>query len=175
MARGTRIRPAFITPRWPNPGEGDFAADAEAFVLSTMRFYASRAGWHRRFYRLSGILVIVVGAALPLLTSLDFAGKNLAISLAGAAVAITTALRAFYRWDTSWVLLRRTELELFQAYFAWKAEPAADRNQAARDLIDRIYAIRWAESVQFFKNLPEPAKAADYSSVTGFAGRNPVA
>jgi hypothetical protein len=60
-------------------------------------FYDVRADWHRRCDRLSGILVILTAASLPVLTSLEYPGKSLTISLVGMLVAALTGLRAFYR------------------------------------------------------------------------------
>src|ERR1700751_5974334 len=72
-----------------------FASQAEAWVRRIRKNYDDRANRHRIWYRSSGITVIVAGASLPVLTTIDYTGKNLAISLAGVLVAALTALRAF--------------------------------------------------------------------------------
>jgi len=155
----------------PDPAEAGFPAAAEAYALSVREFYDSRAWWCRRLYRLSGILVILVGATLPLLSTLDYAHKEITVSLAGIVVAVMTSLRAFYRWDQSWVLLRNTEIVLTNAYLAWKgsteeATEATDerqqraRNQAAIALIAKVSSIRQGEAESFFKDLSYPQPGA---------------
>ncbi|WP_179079667.1 DUF4231 domain-containing protein [Streptomyces rectiverticillatus] len=150
-------------PRWRNSEEG-FTAAAERYVLDVIDFYDVRAGWHRRLYRLSGAVVILVGAALPVLTALEFPGKSVAISGAGFLVAITTALKGLYRWDVSWILLRETEIELTRVYLAWRAgglgpERSDGASRSAHSLLDAVFRIRDRESSEFFKNLPDPGPA----------------
>ncbi|MFF7725170.1 DUF4231 domain-containing protein [Streptomyces sp. NPDC008001] len=162
----------FSAPRWRN-SEAGFTDAAERYVLEVIDFYNVRAAWHRRFYRLSGAVVILVGAALPVLTALDFPGKSGAISAAGFLVAITTALKSLYRWDVSWILLRETEIELTRVYLQWRAGGIGpDRGDAssrsANALLDEVFRIRRRESSQFFKNLPDPGPAVQ--PVNGPAG-----
>ncbi|UCM88817.1 DUF4231 domain-containing protein [Streptomyces marincola] len=153
------MRRPTATPRWRRPPE-NIAASAEQYVLDVIAFYDRRARWHRRLYRFSGTVIILAGAALPLLTTLDFPGRDGTIAGVGSLVAVTTALRALYRWDVSWVLLRDTEIQLTHTYLAWRTR--ADRGQdapapAPEELLERIYRIRRSESSEFFKNLPDPA------------------
>lgn len=156
----------------PDPAEVGFPAAAEAYVLRVREFYDARAWWCRRLYRMSGMLVILVGSALPLLSTMDYAYKEPTVSIAGIAVAVVTSLRAFYRWDQSWVLLRNTEIILTKTYLAWKgsAEETTEatdehrrlaRNQAAIALIAKVSNIRQGEAESFFKDLsyPQPGLA----------------
>ncbi|SFR06796.1 Protein of unknown function [Lentzea waywayandensis] len=142
-------------------------ATADAYGTWLRSFYDVRARWHRLFYRLSGTLVILVGAALPVLTSLDYPGKAVTISLAGVAVAGLTGLRAFYRWDQSWILLRNSEMAVTAAYLEWKTTPgnfpaAEDVSQrvvqekAASAFIDKLGDLRQREATVFFKDMAFP-------------------
>jgi hypothetical protein len=130
------------------------------------------ARWHRRCYRLSGILVILLGGALPILASNHFTGKDLLVALIGFAVATITALRGFYRWDSGWVLMRETEFILTKRYMAWKAlqvtEPAPEvlRKETSKLLADLV-AIREKEARSFFKELPLPAKDSESRTAAG--------
>jgi hypothetical protein len=144
---------------WQSTTPERFAEQAEAYFLRVRDFYDARARWHRRFYRVSGILVIVLGGALPLLASSSWESKDVLVSLTGFVVASVTALRGFYRWDASWVLLRGTEIALTRHYLAWKGvqnEQATtdDRRAAALTLLDKLLDIREDESKSFFKDLP---------------------
>jgi hypothetical protein len=141
----------------PDPAE-DFPGFAEAYALRVRAFYDSRAKWHRRFYRLSGVIVILSGVSLPVLASTSYTHKNFVVSCAGALVAALTALRAFYRWDQGWVLLRQTELAITKTYSEWKG---ALRDQPgpteARNLLIEIAEIRHGEAEAFFKDLTFPS------------------
>lgn len=144
---------------WSTTTPDRFSAQAEAYVLRVRAFYDSRARWHRRFYRLSGIIVIVLGGALPLIAASEWSNSDLLVSVTGFTVATVTALRGFYRWDSSWVLLRATELAITRRYLRWKAEQdgsgaaGADRERAAALLWDML-SLRENESKNFFKDLP---------------------
>jgi hypothetical protein len=165
------FRPPFPN-RLPDPGSAGFAEAVESYLLRLRSFYNSRAIWHRRFYRLSGILVILVGATLPLAASLDYAGKELLVSLLGVAVVVITALRAFYRWDQSWILLRGTEMAITTAWWDYcaaldEAAEGADeqarlagRRDAARTLIRALNEIRRRESESFFRDISFPGEGA---------------
>lgn len=149
-----------------------YAADAENYVRRIRENYDARANGHRRYYRASGILVIVAGASLPILTTLDYEGKELAVSLIGVLVSVVTALRAFYRWDQIWALLRVTEFSVSQAYWEWRRSidgrldatdaVITDKNREATALLlEKVAEIRSNEAISFFKDLPFPQKHYD--------------
>jgi hypothetical protein len=141
---------------------------ADAYATRLRAFYNSRAAWHRRFYRLSGVLVVLTGAGLPLLANLQYAGKNIVVSIAGTTVAVFTALHAFYRWDQSWILLRSTEMAVTAAYWRWRSAlpPATERADAdcvemTQVFLSELAAIREHESSTFFKDLVFPSATPD--------------
>jgi Protein of unknown function (DUF4231) len=164
-----KFRPPF-PHELPDPDAVGFPDAVESYLARLRSFYNSRAAWHRRFYRFSGILVIVIGSALPLVATLDYGGKDLVVSLLGVAVAMATALRAFYRWDQSWILLRSTEMAITTQWWQYCAcvdrelESAGDdekaqahvRREAARELIGALTEIRKREAASFFKDLAFP-------------------
>ncbi|WP_186768066.1 DUF4231 domain-containing protein [Streptomyces qinzhouensis] len=158
---GTRRRPASTTPRLLET-DTDFATSVEVYVRELIDFYDRRAHRNRRFYRASGVVTILSAAALPLLTILDLPYKNVVISGVGCLVAISTALKEFYRWDTSWVLLRQTETDLTRAYATYASAKATAGGRpdpgAAHELVAQILRIREEESLRFFRNLPSPGE-----------------
>lgn len=147
--------------------KGGVLAAADAYGSWLRSFYDVRAKWHRRFYRLSGQLVILVGAVLPVLTSLDYPGKTVAVSVAGVLVAGLTGLRAFYRWDQSWILLRNTEMAVTAAYLEWKLTPGnlpvgdaaatPEQEKAAHVFIEKLGELRQHEAKSYFENMAFPA------------------
>ncbi|MGV1008180.1 MAG: DUF4231 domain-containing protein [Dermatophilaceae bacterium] len=144
---------------WQSTTAEGFADAGEAYVLRVRDFYDARARWHRRFYRLSGVLLIVLGGALPLLASSSWQSKDALVAATGFVVATLTGLRGFYRWDASWVLLRGTEVALTRRYLAWKSQQDTQatpqqRRTAVAALLADLMDIREDEATVFFKDLP---------------------
>ncbi|MGR6964177.1 DUF4231 domain-containing protein [Geodermatophilus sp. URMC 61] len=165
---------------WVETQPSDFVAQAERYFLRVRAFYDSRARWHRHFYRISGILLILLGGALPLIASGTFTGKDVIVSAVGFVVAAITALRGFYRWDSSWVLLRGTEMALTKRYLEWKAlqggvtDPALLREEA-RQLLADLGTIRENESKAFFKDLPAlPGTTGEAEQIPAGTGQAPA-
>lgn len=137
----------------------------ERYVQQLRHFYDSRARWHRRGHRVSGFVVIITGALLPLLATSQFAYKELVLSLVGVTISAVTALRSFYRFDQSWILLRNTEIAISHAYLKWKLarhRTAGERTSPegteadTRALVELIMGIRRDEAESFFNELPTP-------------------
>jgi len=149
--------------------DGDYFAAARAYALRLRRYYDARARWHRRFYRLSGIMVIVGGSALPVVTTRNLANKDLIVSLIGVAISALTALRSFYRWDESWILLRKTEIEISGIYFDWRVKydqessssngPSGKLYEITSEMVTALAKARNNEANSFFKNLSFPQKS----------------
>jgi hypothetical protein len=149
-----------------------YRALAQDSVNKLRDHYDWRAKWHRRLFRFSGILVIVVSASLPLLAGFSYPGKNVVIAVSGVVIATATALRTFYQWDQMWALLRRTHFGLIEASNQWRlafgrAEATTDpaeREQRAYEateaLLAKIESIRSAETEKFFSSLAFPEDSA---------------
>ena len=155
------MRFAFRTPIFDKhlpDATTDYAGFAEAYALRVYAFYDARARWHRRLYRASGVLVILAGASLPVLTTADYPGKDLLVSCIGAGIAALTALRSFYRWDQGWVLLRQTAYRMQDIYTSWKGMlTAAPTNAQAQELLARVNELQQGEAKDYFKDLSFPA------------------
>ncbi len=142
----------------------EFVDQAEKYVLRVRASYDFRAMWHRRFHRLSGVLLIVLGGTLPLLASSGLAHRDAVIAAVGFVVATVTALRGFYRWDAGWVLLRETEFEVTKRYLDWKAQQVemSDAHRLQREthrLLNDLIAIRKNEAQSFFKAVPDVGRS----------------
>ncbi|MFF2330920.1 MULTISPECIES: DUF4231 domain-containing protein [unclassified Streptomyces] len=153
-----------------NVADDELDSTVELYVQELRHFYDARARWHRRGHRFSGIVVIIIGALLPLLATSQFAHKELVLSLVGVTISTVTALRSFYRFDQSWILLRNTEIAISHAYLKWKLarhgsadEPYSPERREAdtRALIDMIMGIRRDEAESFFNELPTPQSVPD--------------
>ncbi|MDH2387790.1 DUF4231 domain-containing protein [Streptomyces sp. HNM0663] len=152
-------------------------AAAERYVQRLRRFYDVRARWHRRGYRLTGIVVILVGALLPFLATAEYAHKESVLALAGVTISVVTALRSFFRFDQSWVLLRNAEIAITEEYLGWKLQRRCDGEQpaaAARRLIEAVVRIRRDEAGEYFKELPSPQPGVDGQVSVPTPGRRQV-
>jgi len=105
-------------------------------------------------------MVILAGAILPLLASVQYPHKTFVVSAVGVLVAALTGLRAFYRWEQGWVVLRQTEFAINEAYWAYKGGTPQPDDKAASDLLLKLMKIRENEAEAFFKDLtfPHPGK-----------------
>jgi ABC-type multidrug transport system fused ATPase/permease subunit len=144
--------------------------EVERTVRERRDAYRKRARWHSWFFRASGIGVIAIASALPVLASLSYAGKTLTVSIAGALVAFLTALRSFYQWDQLWGLLRQSDLDISHLLEKWKLDVAATAalseqerrsrvHTLATELLEQTEAIRRAESQSYFAALRFPQGA----------------
>ncbi len=150
--------------RLPDPGSVGYPQAVESYLVRLCAFYNARAAWHRRFYRFAGITVILIGASLPVIANLSYSHKDLIVSLMGVTITVFTALRAFYRWDQSWVLLRNTEMAITTAWWDYHAKIAGDddvRHDAARLLAELLLDIRKQEAEFFFKDLRFPSSKGE--------------
>ena len=114
-------------------------------------------------------MVIVGGSALPVVTTRNLANKDLIVSLIGVAISALTALRSFYRWDESWILLRKTEIEISGIYFDWRVKydqessssngPSGKLYEITSEMVTALAKARNNEANSFFKNLSFPQKS----------------
>lgn len=150
----------------------DYRKLAHDCVKKLQERYHWRANWHRRIFRASGILIILVSSGLPLLAAFSYPRKDVVVAIAGVVIAAITALRTFYRWDEVWAVLRRTHFDLAHAHNIWqvdfrRAEAAADpaererlAYEATKALIERADKIRGDESERYFGSLSFPPQPA---------------
>jgi hypothetical protein len=127
------------------------------------------AGRHRRWFRLTGVLVIAFSVSLPVLTSLTFSGRNGVISVVALGVAGLSALRAFFQWDDSWRLYRSQDLTLTALLTRWQmgmlriigttAPNASDEAYAlTMDILHQAHESGQAELSEFFGGIAWPQK-----------------
>ncbi|AOS63918.1 DUF4231 domain-containing protein [Actinoalloteichus hymeniacidonis] len=159
------------TARAPQSDPGptpDLHELAEAHVLELRERYDWRAGWHRRFFRISGMLIIIGSASLPLFTTLDYANKEFVLSTLGVVIALLTGLQTFYRWDRSWATLRAAESSLTQLHWEWLLEQESatsltgdaveqQRRAATEALLAGVREVRARESEDYFAELRFPS------------------
>jgi Protein of unknown function (DUF4231) len=145
----------------------DLVVDVERTVTARRDSYRKRATVHSRFFRTTGITVIAIASALPVLAAFSYRHKDVTVAIAGALVAFLTALRSFYQWDALWGLLRQSELDISALLEQWKIDVAAakelkepERHEKLHELATKLLAdtekIRRAESQSYFSALRFP-------------------
>ena len=132
-------------------------------------YYRKRAGYKRRAFRTTSVLLILLGASLPAVAAfVDGTHGKVVLSIMSALIAFLTGLIAHFRWEVGW----RSQTE---AMFALKAEKSAwdtsvayaksldDEDAAIKFLAERyelyrthVFEIARGERGKFFKAMEPP-------------------
>jgi hypothetical protein len=129
-----------------------------------------RAARHRRWFRISGMLVIVLSISLPVIVNLQsLPYKTETISAISLAIAFITALRAFWNWDKLWQALKTGETALGDlldhwwldlSEYAYEADETRRRHAAFRrteELVNKAGDVLKLEAESYFGSLRWPA------------------
>jgi hypothetical protein len=152
------------TPAVTQEDVDQLKADVEIPVLELRDRYRERAGWNRRFFRGTGVVIIAMASALPVLASFSYRGKDVLVAVIGALIAFLTALRSFYQWDQLWALLRKSDLDITHLLDKWRLDVQAKANlppqqqmveirKLGEDLQESVEEIRRRESQIYFSML----------------------
>jgi Protein of unknown function (DUF4231) len=164
------------TPTATQEDVDQLIAEVELPVLERRDSYRERASWHRRLFRGTGVLIIAMASALPVLASFSYPGKDVLVAVIGAVIAFLTALRSFYQWDQLWALLRKSDLDITHLLDKWRLDVQAKANlppqqqmveirKLAEDLQENVEKIRRTESQSYFSMLrPAPGSQAGEQS-----------
>jgi hypothetical protein len=146
----------FASPRTP---------ESLAYMIE---YYRRRAPRRRRAYRLSGVLVLVIGAVLPFIAAFGERlavpfGKDMFVAGLAVALSVVAALNQFFRWDEAWKNQTRSLFKLQQLRIMWEAKKAeayliADADEALRvlqlaagELIQSSHDVAGQEMNDFFQ------------------------
>lgn len=123
-----------------------------------------------RWFRATGVAVILFGAALPVLTVIRFAGEQAVVTILALALALLSGLRTFYQWDLSWRLYRQQDLAITVHLVRWETEmldaigrgPSEGTEHAKAVTVRTLDGLReagMAEFESFFANVTWPTLA----------------
>lgn len=154
-----------ITDRFPGQ-----AALVDRVLVRHRDRCSSLARRYRAWFRITGVLTIVLSVSLPVLTGLTFPGRNVALSCLALGVAALSSLRAFYQWDQGWRLYRSQEFVLTSLHTRWQLgmlriveTSAPDAEAAVHQLTDEIlreaHGTGLGEIDQFFTGIGWPQRA----------------
>lgn len=144
----------------------------EDFVVREIERYRKATGQARFRFRFASVLIIVLSASLPLLSTLR-EGIWISIVLPIVALTITglSGLSAFFHWESNWrgfsqtcfaleYHLKAWELKIIEAKYEADPQKAIDiAMQATKQLLDEAHAVTNEESEEFFKRTQLPKAA----------------
>jgi hypothetical protein len=141
----------------------------ENFVRPNLEWYKKHKWWPLLFFRVAGIITIVLGVSLPAVAAIEFTYKNIILSLMSVTIAALTGLSSFFRWERTWRgrvlsqsavdgLLAKWELEIENARLI--LDDAHERRQhvyrATNDLISNFRNVSATETEEFFGGMQFP-------------------
>ena len=141
-------------------------------VVPLIDWYQRKKRWPRRLHRLSGILVIALGAFIPLLSAYsDSQPVRIAIGAAGAVISVITGLATIYEWQKTWRIFTVAQTELEAHRLRWElalgsADAETDQQERLRRavaatelLFEQAALARRTETAEYFAEqteLPRP-------------------
>lgn len=140
----------------------------EGRVRQQLEYYRGRVDHRRIAYRVSGAIVIVLGASIPLLVHIpDAYCQAWVVGIVGVVVAITSSLGQFFQWQKVWhdysmsIFLLEDALtqfdlrvkELSLLALTDDAKATADLLEDGRALLRTTGAVIQSEIGQFFTRL----------------------
>ncbi|HEX6754855.1 MAG TPA: DUF4231 domain-containing protein [Mycobacteriales bacterium] len=143
----------------------------EREVLPLIQWYQRKKRWPRRLHRLSGVLVIALGATIPLLSAYSASPPTrIVVGTAGAVITVITGLATVYEWQKTWRIFTVAQAELETERLAWElalARADADPDQDARlraaltateVLMEKASLARHSETAEFFASQSDPVR-----------------
>jgi hypothetical protein len=151
----------------------ELRALVEREVMPLISWYQRKKRWPRRLHRLSGVVVIGLGATIPLLSAYaDSTRVRVAIGVAGAVITVITGLATVYEWQKTWRIftVAQTELEIHRlrwelALSAAETDPDQDERlrravAATEALLEQATLARRSETAEFFAEQSELPRSA---------------
>lgn len=87
-------------------------------VIGDLKWYEDSSIRHLWAHRITGVLVIILSASLPLFALLEF--SKLVVSSISVTIAIITGLKSFYRFNEVYIANMRGMVELKNYVSDWK-------------------------------------------------------
>ncbi len=144
-------------------------------VVPLIAWYQRKKRWPRRLHRLSGILVIALGATIPLLSAYsDSQPVRITIGAAGAVISVITGLATIYEWQKTWRIFTVAQTELEAHRLRW--ELALGSADAEPDQEERLRRALAATEVLFEQAaLARRIETAEYFAEQADLPRAPLA
>lgn len=137
-------------------------------VVKTRDWYKGHALQPMRWFRITGVVLIVLSVSVPFVAGQTAAWKDTVLSLMTLAIAALTGLGAFFRWEYAWQSYRRTQYALDRLLNMWEFKIVEARHQAdpqraidlalrsTEQLLQDAAAITGSETAEYFKQVQLP-------------------
>lgn len=133
-------------------------------VVAEYIWFQNEADIERFFYRLFGVVVIVLSISIPVLSQSNLTHKKILITFASLSVAIGTSLSTFFNWGEAWGQYRaaeyayRTEIRQWDIKVLRVVASLEDErskidsiNEITQTLLDQANYINMRANKQFFE------------------------
>lgn len=147
-------------------------------LASLIAYYRTRAPWGRTAFRVSGVLIIAIGALLPFVAGLGnqltvfgrAPNKDIVLSIMALALSMLAGLNQFFRWDERWKANTQSLFRLQRLRASWELEKIrachmqepdaaiAALQSAAETLIQRAHEVAGEEMESFFRLQKAPER-----------------
>ena len=140
----------------------ELRALVEREVLPLIDWYQRKKRWPRRLHRLSGILVIGLGATIPLLSAYsDSQPARVLVGAAGAVITVIAGLATVYEWQKTWRIFTVAQTELEAHRLRWElALGTADAEADQERRLEHAALARRTETAEFFAEQTELPRAS---------------
>jgi hypothetical protein len=167
--------------RQPGQGEDGMFDLVDRHVRPLIDWYQTKKRWPRRFYRMTTIAVILLGASIPLLTiNDDHCDSRLLIASVGVSISGLTGLATVTDWQRRWQVFTAAQTSLEARVAEWElalaeadlAEPEQARQMrfdATKELVTSAMSIWQSEMEAFFSYLPQAADGVGPGAGQGIA------
>jgi hypothetical protein len=146
----------------------ELSALKDKYVIPSLLWYEQHSWWPRVLFRLSGAVVVILGASLPLLAAFSFPRKEIVLSVVSVLLAGLIGLNAFFHWDEKWRGFKQTELTISHSISVWDLKMIQARHEpehgearklaieATKDLLGSTRQATASETEGYFKDIQFP-------------------
>ncbi|WMW03892.1 DUF4231 domain-containing protein [Pseudomonas entomophila] len=140
----------------------------KSFVDPRRDWYAKHQSYPFYMFRVCGIVTIVLGVILPVITVTDLQHKDVVMPVVSLTIAVLTGVSNFFRWERSWrgreqskfaidALEAKWELELAKATHVLAEEKRLEyAYTATNDFFTNVRIVSAAETDEFFSGMQFP-------------------
>jgi Protein of unknown function (DUF4231) len=140
----------------------------EYHVNRKLKWYKKNGKTHKIYFRVSGVLIILLSTSIPFIASRNFSAKNIVLSIFALIIAALSGLISFFHWDHSWRNYMQTYFALKHLASEWemsiiRVEQETDLQKAKESainatvqLLNNARLVTKTEAADFFKHIESP-------------------
>ena len=137
-------------------------------VVKTREWYKRHARQPMVWFRLTGVLLIVLSVSVPFIAGQTAPWKDTVLSLMTLTIAALAGLGAFFRWEYAWQSYRKTQYALERMLNLWEFKIVEARHQAdpqraidlalrsTEQLLQDAASVTSSETAEYFKQVQMP-------------------